>query len=180
MGNRIAALVKQQQPNWSHEEIFQNARRINIGGYQSIVYGGYLPVVLGSNNLAGLELSRDGTTYDASVDATMTTEFATAAYRFGHSMIQGLVERFNIDNSGIHDSYFLHDVFFDSSNLKTDNALGFEQILMGLVTQAAQTCDKEATSEITNLLFASGADFGGDLVSRNLQRARDHGMPGFC
>jgi len=47
----------------------------------------------------------------------MTTEFATAAYRFGHSMIQGLVERFKTDNSGLFDNYLLHDVFFTTDVL---------------------------------------------------------------
>merc|ERR1712203_1121426 len=59
---------------------------------------------------------------------------------------------------------------------------GFEQILMGLVTQAAQTMDKEVTVEVTNLLFPAEEtpDIGGDLVARNIQRGRDHGIPGFC
>ena len=139
----FVGLIKAKQPNWDNDEIYLNARRINIAAYQSIVYGGYLPIVLGEQNLNGLELTPDGSNYDKNVDPTMTTEFATAAYRFGHSMIQGLVERFNIDNSGLFDTYFLHDVFFTSENLKSDNGLGFEQILMGLVTQPAQSMDKE-------------------------------------
>ena len=135
-----------EKPDFDDEEIYQNARRINIGQYQSIVYGGYLPVVLGEKNLDGLELTKDGSNYDAEEEPTMTTEFATAAFRFGHSMIQGLIERFNTDNSGLFDSYLLHEVFFTSDRLKSvsdDKQLGFEQILMGLVTQAAQTMDKE-------------------------------------
>ena len=58
---------------------------------------------------------------------------------------------------------------------------GMEQILMGLVTQPAQAFDKEVSSELTNLLFPEeGASFGNDLVARNIQRGRDHGIPGFC
>jgi len=182
--NRIAGLIKVEQPNWSDEDIYQNARRINAGAYQSIVYGGFLPIVLGKNNIDGLEVTQDGTDYDNAVDPSMTTEFATAAFRFGHSMIQGLVERFNTDNSGLFDTYLLHDVFFVSDNLKTistSGQLGMEQIIMGLITQPAQSMDKEMTEEITNLLFAgAGADFGGDLMARNIQRGRDHGIPGFC
>ena len=142
----IAGLVKAKQPNWSDEEIYQNARRINAGAYQNIVYGGFLPIVLGEKNLDGLELTKDGSNYDIEEEPTMSTEFATAAYRFGHSMIQGLIERFNTDNSGLFDSYLLHEVFFTSDRLKSvsdDKQLGFEQILMGLVTQAAQTMDRE-------------------------------------
>ena len=91
-------------------------------------------------------MTKDGSNYDADEEPDMSTEFATAAYRFGHSMIQGLIERFNTDNSGLFDSYLLHEVFFTSDRLKSvsdDNQLGFEQILMGLVTQAAQTMDRE-------------------------------------
>ena len=142
----IAGLIKAEQPNWSDEDIYQNARRINVGAYQSIIYGGYLPVVLGEKNLDGLELTKDGSNYDENVDPTLSTEFATAAYRFGHSMIQGLVERFNTDNSGLFDTYLLHDVFFVSDNLKiisTSGQLGMEQIIMGLITQPAQSMDKE-------------------------------------
>ena len=52
---------------------------------------------------------------------------------------------------------------------------------MGLITQPAQEMDKEITSEVTNLLFPEvGASFGTDLAARNIQRGRDHGLPGFC
>ena len=87
--NRICDLIKAAEPSYTDDDIYFNARRILIAEYQSVVYGGYLPQVLGTNNLNGLDLDDDGSTYDDERHPAMTNEFATAAYRFGHSMIQG-------------------------------------------------------------------------------------------
>ena len=107
-------------------------------------------MVLGEKNLAGLEVTQDGTTYDKNEDPSMTNEFATAAYRFGHSMIQGLIQRFKTDNTGLFDDYLLHDNYFNSTPVTENNTgqLGMEQILMGLVTQPAQICDKEVYHQL--------------------------------
>ena len=78
--NRLCDLIKAARPGWNDEEIYQNTRRILIAEYQSIVYGGYLPVVLGSQNMEGLELSEFGSEYNPQLNPAMTNEFATAAY----------------------------------------------------------------------------------------------------
>jgi hypothetical protein len=51
---------------WEDERRFQEARQIVIAQYQSIIFGGYLPVVLGSSATSSLAmiLSADGTNYD--------------------------------------------------------------------------------------------------------------------
>lgn len=111
----------------------------------------------------------------------MTNEFATAAYRFGHSMIQGIIQMFKTDNTGLADQYQLHENFFNTENYYKNDGEGMEQILVGLVTQPALAFDREATTEIANLLFTEeGASFGTDLLARNTQRVRDHGLPSFC
>ena len=46
--------------------------------------------------------------------------------------------------------------------------------MMGLVSEPAQTFDKQVTGELTNFLFpvdASG-NFGHDLIARNIQRGQ--------
>ena len=51
---------------------------------------------------------------------------------------------------------------------------------MGLVNQASQTNDRFVTSEVINFLFPEeGANFGGDFVTRNIQRGRYHGLPSY-
>ena len=169
--NRICDLIKAEQPTWSDEELYQNARRILVAEYQSVVYGGFLPAVIGEQNMGSLRLERDGSSYKDNVNPAMTNEFATAAYRFGHSMIQGFIKMFATDNSGQVDEYPLSENFFNTERYHANNGEGMEQILMGLVTQAAQTFDKEVSPELTNQLFAEeGAGFGTDLVARNIQR----------
>ena len=88
---------------------------------------------------------------------------------------------FSTDNAGEVGEYPLSENYFNTDRYYYNDGQGMEQILMGLISQAAQTFDKEVTSETTNLLFPEdGADFGGDLVARNIQRGRDHLLPGFC
>ena len=176
--NRICDLIKAVRPNWDDESLYQNARRILIGEYTSIVYNGYVATVLGAQNFEGLELNaQTGSVYNSSINPSMTNEFATAADRFGHSMIQGLIKMFNTDNSGLYGNYSLGENFFNVPRYRDR----MEQILMGLVTQPASNFDKEVTSEVTNLLFKKpGATFGSDLAASNIQRGRDHGLPSFC
>lgn len=51
---------------------------------------------------------------------------------------------------------------------------------MGLTNQVAQAMDDSITQEVTNTLFKKpGNRFGVDLVSFNIQRGREFGLPGF-
>merc|ERR1711997_1027026 len=77
-------------PDMDEEELFQQARRLVIAEIQNIVYGEYLPLILGRKMAEDYEMiPRRSTTYDSKVDPSIINSFATAAYRFGHSMIQG-------------------------------------------------------------------------------------------
>lgn len=54
------------------------------------VYREWLPTVVGSNMVAqySLNMSSSQSTYEPDVEPTVWNEFVTAAFRFGHSMIQ--------------------------------------------------------------------------------------------
>lgn len=55
-----------------------------------------------------------------------------------------------------------------------------DEYFMGLMNQVAQAMDDSITQEVTNHLFKKvGARFGMDLVSFNMQRGREFGLPGY-
>jgi len=169
--------------SFTDEDLFQNARRILIAEMQKIVYGEYLPVVMGSKGMEdwGLTLKQDSK-YDNDADPSISNSFATAAYRFGHSMIQGLIEMYTTTDLMTDSSYELGQNYFDLTNYEANDGLGMEQILTGLCKQSAQGMDRHVTVEATNKLFANVGEtpgVGGDLVARNIQRGRDHGLPSY-
>jgi len=77
-------------------------------------------------------------------------------------------------------SYRVRDNFFSDKHIMTNNGDGYNLILGGLVKQSAQAYDPFVTEDLTNfLLRQSPNDFGADLIARNLQRGRDHGLQGY-
>ena len=90
--NRVAAELARLNPGWSDETLFQEARRIVVAEMQHITYNEFLPLVLGRDYMDKFELTpRDsGFTqlYDDTLNPSITNVFATAAFRFGHSLIQ--------------------------------------------------------------------------------------------
>ena len=181
--NRLCDLLKadSRTVGWGDEAYYQNARRILIAEMQQVVYYEYLPVVLGTKAMkdVGLEL-KVNSNYDDDTDPSITNSFATAAYRFGHSMIQGIIEMCSTTNAQVIRSYPLSENYFNLANYEYENGEGMEQILMGLITQKAQKNDKFVSTETTNKLFPGPMQaFGSDLVARNIQRGRDHSLPGY-
>ena len=72
----------------------------------------------------------------------------------------------------------LSDTFFNPEKVYIPGEL--DKFLVGLATQPSQKYDNIITDEVTNHLFqAKDKSFGMDLVALNLQRGRDHGLPGY-
>ena len=76
-------------------------------------------------------------------------------------------------------TFELRDAFFNMSNYFLDNGQGMERILFGLLHQESQAYDQFVTEDVTNFLRANDSLPRDDLLSRNIQRAREHGLPGY-
>lgn len=175
--NRLANEIRNYRPGFNDETIFQEARRILAAQLQQITYNEYLPIVMGDAAMReyNLYLGSSYTNYDPTMDATIFNSFAAAAYRFGHSLVSGIMRL--VRNRGVIGSFALRDNFAQSGQVTQSNGQGYDWILAGLMTQNSQEFDRYMSSDLTNFLFRQpNNDFGSDLAARNIQRGRDHGL----
>lgn len=168
-------------PNWKDETLYQESRRIVIAQLQHITYNEWLPIIFGMKYMQKwkLEPKESGYSddYDARVNPSITNAFSTAAFRFGHSMIQGKIESFNLFGSPVK-TISLTKTQFEPYDLY-DN-LTLETFVRGLTTQKAQAYDTSFEEDLKGHLFETDSDnFGMDLVSLNIQRGRDHALPAY-
>ncbi|XP_065211575.1 peroxidase-like [Planococcus citri] len=176
--NRIATVLAQQHPNWSDEAVFQETRRIVIAEIQHITYNEYLPIILGSQYVDTFQLKskNSGWTnlYDPNLNAGITNVFATAAYRFGHTLIPSNIHGYG-KFGNIRENLQLSKQHFAPFSLYKES--GIDDFIRGFSFQSCQMADRFFSREITDHLFQGNLNFGLDLVSLNLQRGRDHGLP---
>jgi hypothetical protein len=185
--NLIASELQAEHPTWSDEQLYQEARKINIAEYQSITYNAYLPALLGQNAMPAYR------GYNPSTDPSIATEFSTVAFRFGHSLLSGGIERHDNNGQDITGdptgdaSLNLATDFFDPNVLNPNGVIDpltghistdIDAILKGDADGVSNAMDVQAINEIRNLLFGNGGltDNGQDLIARDIQRARDDGI----
>lgn len=170
--NRLAEQYASRHPNWEGEQIYQKARQIVGAQMQMITYREYLPALLGRHALSPYR------GYDAGVNARIVNLFSTAAYRYGHSALSPTLLRLDADGNEIAEGNLsLSEAFFAPFRI-TDQG-GIEPVLRGLPAQLCQRVDPSVVDDVRNFLFGEPGAGGFDLVSLNIQRGRDHGLPGY-
>ncbi|KAL6430530.1 hypothetical protein ACFW04_007847 [Cataglyphis niger] len=175
--NRIARALREMNPHWNGEKLYQEARRIVGAEMQHITYQHWLPRIFGST-IDDFLLSYRG--YDPSIDASISNVFATAALRFGHSLIQPRLERLNASFQPIPQGALnLRDAFFAPWRLVEEG--GVDPLIRGMYATAAKLKlpEQNLNVELTEQLFRSAHAVALDLAAMNIQRGRDHGLPGY-
>lgn len=183
--NRVANKLRKLNPSWFDDKVFNEARRITIAEYQHIVYKEWLPIILGGEFMTSFglwPLSKGySDTYRDDFDPRITNEFATAGFRFGHSLIPSTFDRVRRTSSGrsLANKLDTREMFFKPGSMKSQAAL-LDDLARGLTSQEGEIWDNNFVKDITDHLFESRAGQGGlDLVALNIQRGRDHGLPGY-
>jgi peroxidase len=192
--NKIATELSTMDPNdfgfssWNDENLFQEARKINIADYQSIIYNEYVPAVLGENALPAY------TGYNPNIDVGVYNDFGAMAFRgFGHSLVSNQIEREGNNGQELANAapVPLEEDFFDPNLLNGEGqastldpitglmSTDIGAVLKGDASGTAQAMDVSVINELRNDLFnevVPGVGFGQDLISLDIQRGRDNGL----
>lgn len=168
--NRIADFLFQINNHWNAESIFQETRKIIGAMLQHITYSHYLPKILGDNFLP----SYHGYT---NVHPGVLNVFATSAFRFGHSMVRPKFAMLDANYDPVAPDVPLIKAFFNNKLVQRE---GIEPVLLGLLANESQGANRGIAVGLTKHLFQQPeSEHGFDLAALNIQRGRDHGLPGY-
>uniref|UniRef100_A0A3B5RAR6 Myeloid-specific peroxidase n=1 Tax=Xiphophorus maculatus TaxID=8083 RepID=A0A3B5RAR6_XIPMA len=177
--NRLARQLKRLNPHWDSETLYQEARKI-MGAYtQMFVFRDYLPHIVGPDAMRRQLGRYPG--YNSNVDPSISNVFATAAYRFAHLAIQPVLFRLdpNYREHPGFPSVPLFKAFFTPWRVIFEG--GVDPLLRGLIGRPAKlgTQDNMLVDALRERLFEFIQHLALDLGSLNMQRGRDHGLPGY-
>ncbi|XP_029300338.1 eosinophil peroxidase-like isoform X1 [Cottoperca gobio] len=177
--NRLARELKTLNPQWGNETLYQEARKI-MGAYtQVFVFRDYLPHIVGTDAMRRQLGRYPG--YNPNVDPSTANVFATAAYRFGHLALQPFFSR--LDPTYRENSQFPNVPVFMAFMAPWRIVFegGIDPLLRGLIGRPAKlnTQDHMMVDALRERLFQFVMDLALDLGALNMERGRDHGLPGY-
>jgi peroxidase len=120
--------------------------------------------------------------YNTSVNPSIANVFATAAFRFGHALVNPILLRLNHEFLPVSAGHLpLHQAFFSPWRLL--NETGIDPLLRGLMASPAKSrkpVDEFMNVDLTERLFEGAHRIPLDLAAINIQRGRDHALPGYA
>uniref|UniRef100_H9G386 Eosinophil peroxidase n=1 Tax=Anolis carolinensis TaxID=28377 RepID=H9G386_ANOCA len=171
--NRLATELKRLNPQKGGDDIYEEARKIVGAMIQKITYSEFIPLLLGNAAPRSWHQYRG---YNESVDPRVASVF-TNAFRFGHTIVRNVV--FRLDSRfRLQSQTPLHHEFFATWRIIKNG--GIDPILRGLLAKPAKLPRQEqmVVESLRDSLFEQVSRIGLDLPSLNMQRGREHGLPG--
>jgi len=170
--NRLCDQLAETNPRWEDERLYNEARRIVIALEENITFNEWLPAI-------GVHLD-EYTGYKPDVKAQIMNLFSTASFRYGHTVLNGSILRFE-DNCTVHENghTYLRDGFFNPSMIKIETKGKIEPYFLGMMHQRAQGLDCKLVDDVRNYLFGPPGAGGMDLAAINIQRGRERGLPDY-
>ncbi|XP_003247028.1 peroxidase-like isoform X2 [Acyrthosiphon pisum] len=175
--NIVTDKLQEINPEWSDEVLYQEARKFIGALNQIIVYRDYLPILLGKSftKRVGLDVSKNRRTqYNPAIMPQLTTEFAGGAFRVPHNTLPSTYDYIN-KNYEVVDSVKFYQWMSKPDPLVLGN--NFDQIVRGMTTSPGRLFTPSFNFFISNLMFHTHLTGNEDLLSVDIQRGRDVGVP---
>ena len=171
VGAAAIAALKNNIAAWDGERLFQAAKFGTEMQYQHLVFEEFARKIQPQINPF---LVPDG--FDATINPAIVAEFAHTVYRFGHSMLTELIDRFDPDFNADHITLiqgFLNPAAFAGANGEILDGVAAGAIIRGMTRQVGNEIDEFVTDALRNNLLGLPLD----LPTINLARGRDTGVP---
>lgn len=155
------------------EALYRRARRHVIAIEQVITYEEFLPALLGPKAIKPYRR------YDEKVNASIANVFSTAAYRLGHDMLNS-----RLPLASPYDGEPLRSIRLDQAFWKPEliQRRGIDTFLAGLAQTSMEAINGQTVEDVRSNLFNVHPKLPNmllDLAALNIQRGRDHGLPGY-
>ncbi len=170
--NRLCDVLFEENPGWSSDKIYEEARKRVGAIVQAITYYEWLPS-------QGIYLP-EYQGYSEDMEPRVLNVFSAAAFRMGHTLINQSIVRMEDDGDVMSvGNVDLRDAYFNPTLINIVG--GIEPYLKGMASNLQQDFDCKMIDDLRNFLFQTpGAPGGGlDLAAININRGRERGLPDY-
>ncbi|XP_035660527.1 dual oxidase 1-like isoform X2 [Branchiostoma floridae] len=167
--NHWAHRLHTDHPEWTDDQVFQQAKRWVVATYQNIVLYEWLPAFIN-------DTVEEYSGYNRFVDPAPSNVFTAAAMRYGHSMVPSAV--FKRNSSGHAMPIRTCNTYWSAEDvIQTDEDV--DGLLSGMAGQIADGGRSIVSEDLQGFLYGPLTFSRRDLVAMDIQRGRDHGLPDY-
>ncbi|CAG9535166.1 unnamed protein product [Cercopithifilaria johnstoni] len=178
--NIQAKRIQEEYPEWTDEEVFQGARRWVIATLQKITLYDFLPVMLADEKAVPPYEK-----YKPLVPPGISHAFATAAFRFPHTLVPPALlfrRRANgkcefRDEVGGYPALRLCQNWWNAQDIVQEYSV--DEIVLGMASQIAEGEDAIVVEDLRDFVFGPMHFTRLDVVSSSIMRGRDNGLPSY-
>ncbi|KAJ8665027.1 hypothetical protein QAD02_006689 [Eretmocerus hayati] len=175
--NLVADRLALENPEWDDEKLYQESRRLVIAQLQHVTYAEFLPVVIGESETKAKSLGplptgfrprkQFGTDLD---DPSVANHFAAAAFTFVRSPRAARLTAKVTSTTATN----------KNSEKVGVNTLSSKPDLKATDSTSTRPKTSLYLSEFDPICNQDGSSCKLDFISSNIQRGRDHGLPGYA
>lgn len=194
--NQIAQKLRQMNPKWNENQLFNVTKDVNTAIYQKFIYNDWANVVLGKR--MALEIRNKNNDHDGKKYKTdkVSNEFGAAAVKFYNTLLPGdlmshqdessrslsrnseNIIQADVSSSKRKEIFKLQDSFYTPRDLGKNQFL--DHLMYAVLRQASMEFDSSYVDDLSLQLYRSkmfgNKIFGGDSLAFDIHRIRDHGL----